>query len=541
MIVNGINNLIRFFKTDRRLKVVLFASLIVCLSAHAFSYFNGTLTAFRQVWFPGFEPDYSQTVYSGGFLAPFYAVLNHNAYLPWLNGVLACVALCFSVYIICDVWDVKRDLSIWIIAGLIIADVNVTIAHFSYPAMYLTAFLFSLISVEIWNHTEMPYFARLAEGSVFVLLSLGTYSPYAAAGPIVICILCGIRLLEGRRISDVLKRSAEYLIMIVAGGVIYAVIYKFLLPDGRVERLTEAYDNQIIKPVNMSELRYSIVNGVRMTVSKLCGIYFDGYKTMPSWMAVLTLIIGVVLVILCAVSSKRMRSEVRRYPVFVIYILLALIFASFVYPLSLGTVNTVCALPFILIYAGFMKFAEFEIGLIQEKGKAAGIITSVLTVVLSVIMIFTGYKGILVSNMCYARLSNLYVVSDGIAKRIVERVENSDGFTGTEDIYIIGDIAGSHYLDYSRYEENKLLGLLEGIDYVDRSRANLCLSNEQLKTLIEENNRVPRNIISCYDNNSGYFDADEVKVIDECPEFPADGSVVKINGKMIVKLTQWWS
>ena len=539
MIKDRINNYIRCFRNNRQLKVVLIAGLTLCFVAHAFSYFNGTLTAFRETWFPGFEVDYSNTVYSGGFLAPFIAVLNHNAYLPWLNGVIACLMLCFSAYLLCDIWDIKHDLNIWLIVGVLVSDINVTIAHFSYPAVYLSAFLFALISVKIWKHSEWHLFVRLSAGSFFVFISLGAYSPYAVAGPVVVLILESLRLLDGLRIQNVLRRSQEYLIMIVVGGALFAFVGMFVLPDGRVERLTETYGNQIIKTVNLSEIRYGILNGFRLTLKRLCGIYRDDYHIMPQWMAVMLLVCAVILLVMCVGFSVGIRRDKRSYFVFAIYLILIFVSVSAVYPLSTGTINTICTLPFALIYAGMIKYAEYGVISIDIKDRQYKVIGNLAVACVSIILAVTAYKGILVSNMCYARLSNLYTISDGLVKRIVERIEDCEGADSTEEIILVGDITGSHYLSYSRYVEPDLLKILDGIDYVDQTRASLILDNKQLITLIAENTRIPRNISSCRNNDDGYFDDRQTDIISSSPDFPSAGSVFKLDDRIIVKLSEW--
>lgn len=511
----------------------MIATFVISMIAHAYAYFNSSFTTDRYRWFGHYTIRNLSGAAMGKWFGQYLGFLNWNSYLPWLDGVIAIFYVSVSTYLICEVLDVKRTLSIWMTAGLIATDSCVIMANFYNPEGFLLALVTACISVWFWHNSKLTVPVRFAGGAAFISLSLGTYGSYTTVAPTVVVLACMIMLIEGEDWRMVLKRGLEYIAEFLTGLGVYYAVQRLLLKIQDIEMLSYMNEDRLISGASFNEILYFIEIGYKNSVLRYLGDYRGKYRVMPQWMAITMLASGVLLVVILLIGNSEIHKKMGSL---ILLTCLALVFpmsAGAIYVMAFGTVHSLMVFTYVILYVGFVKLVEMSTA-DRTITDWRGPMTGILSMIMLACTVFVIYKGILVANMAYSRLDNLNNISNGIALRVLDRIESCEGFEGNERICFVGDITDSDYFSRSRYEDSDWIDLLNGIIAVDKSQANTFLYYTHLIMYMKENTEINLEI--------DYFDADqntysdvELRDINAMPLFPADGSVCKFNDTVVVK------
>lgn len=520
--------------SNQRFRMCAFAAVFMMMVAHAYSYFNGTFVADRFLWFNGYKVGGNSFAATGKWFGKYQAILNWNSYLPWLDGVITISYMIVILYIICSVLEIKNFLNIIIIAGLIATDASVIQSHFYTPEGFIIALLFACISVWSWNKTDWKRTIRILVGAIFISLSLATYGSYTTVGPTLVILVCMVDLLKNQPVVSVLKRGFEYIITFLVGMGVYYVILRLVLRIQNLEMLSYMNEDRLVKGATISEILHFIELAYKNSIKYYLGSAYS-YQPIPQWMSIGVLVASAVaIVVLLRIERIKSKSSI------ILLVVLAIVFplsAGAIYILAFGMVHNLMTFTFVLFYIGLVKLGEmllFDQGsdMMRFQKTVSGVLSAVFLISLS----FMVYKGILVSNMCYSRIYNLYQVSNGVSLRILERIEGIEEFEGDEEIVFVGDVTESDYFTHSRYEDSDALNLIDGLIAVDKERANVFLYPSHLIMFMQENAEIDLKM-DYYDKNDNQYTAWENSIISEMPIYPADGSVRKIGDTVVVKFT----
>ena len=527
---------ITFFQKNKRMKTSLAATFVLSMVAHAYSYFNSAFATDRFRWFGHYTVRGLHGAAMGKWFGQYLGFLNWNSYLPWLNGLIATTYLAFSVWIVCEVLDVKKTLSIILIAGLMVTDSCVIMANFFTPQGFLLALITACISVYFWHNDKLKLPVRIAGEAVFISFSLGTYGSYTTVAPTLVILACMVMLLQGEGVVKVLKRGGEYIASFLAGMGLYYVILRLCLKFQKIEMLSYLNEDKLVTGTDSNELLYCIEIGYKNSIARYLGDYRGRYRVMPQWMAILMLLCGVAMIAVLVWNNDRMKKNKWSYVLLLALIAVFPLSAGAIYVMAFGTVHHLMVYTYVMLYVGFVKLAEMIAvdRLYKDWRKQAAIIMSGIMIACSV---FVVYKGILVSNMCYSRLDNLNTISEGIAFRVLDRIESCEGFTGDEPVCFVGDITDSEYFKNSRYSDSDWLDMLDGIIAVSPDRSNVFIYYTHLIMFMKEYTETDLDI-DYYDPDSEVLSAQDKQIIEDMPLFPADGSVRKIGGQVIVKFSE---
>lgn len=520
-------------KNNTRLKQTFAASFILCFVTHAYAYFNSSFATDRYRWFGNYTLRGKTGAAMGKWFGQYLGFLDWNSYLPWLEGLIAIVYLAFSVYIICEVLDVKKTLSIWLIAGLMATDSCVIMAHFYSPQGFLLALITACISIWFWHKQDIKLPGRFIGSAVFISFSLGTYGSYTTVAPTVVVIACMIMLIEGEHVAVVLKRGGEYVAEFVAGMGVYYIIQRLMLKVQDLEMLTYMNEDRLVKGASPGEILYFVEIGYKNSIARYIGDYRGKYRVMPQWMAIVMLAAGILLIVTLLYKNAKVTQQ---KGAIILLTVLAFVFpmsAGAIYVMAFGTVHSLMVFTYVILYVGFVKLVEMAAS-DRTFPDWRRYVVNILGFVMFACTVFVIYKGVLVANMAYSRLDNLNNISNGIALRVLDRIESCDGFEGDEDVYFFGDVTDSEYFTKSRYADTEYLDMLDGIIGVDRDQANTFLYYTHLIMYMKENTETNLNI-DYYDKEYDIYSAEELDKIESLPLFPADGSVCKINDTVVVK------
>ena len=189
-----VNNFIDEIFNNIRFKISCISTIILCMIAHAYSYFNATLIHDRCTYF--MDPALNGAI-RAKWLANYVDILTGFAYVPWLSGVLTIVFLLISVYLIVEILDIRKAWSIILVAGLCVTYYSVLGAHLYWPHEILAALPMACISAWIWTKRECKTVIRILGELIFVGFSLAIYGAYTPVAPALVLLVCLTELLKG--------------------------------------------------------------------------------------------------------------------------------------------------------------------------------------------------------------------------------------------------------------------------------------------------------------------------------------------------------
>ncbi len=533
---------------NNRIKTSFIASVVMCMLAHGYSYFNSSFTMDRYSWFVSYKGGLPGFARSGKWFTSAWLPLTECAYLPWLCGVWVIISFAVVTFCFAEVLDIKHDVTVWLMTGLMVTDLSIICAHFFTPQGFVFALVPAAISVWIWNKTSYKMPIRLLVGAAMIAISLGTYGSYTSAAPTIVVLACIFNILEGHRAKDVFKHGIEYIVTFLFGIGLYYAIQRLILAIFDVQMQAYMGEDRLVKGASISEILYFIGIAYKNAILRFIGVFRDGYQAVPQWIAIIMLVLGgLLLTILLVVKQDKIT----------MFELILLAFLAFVFPLSagliyvlaFGNVHQLMGFSFILIYIGFLKLSEMSLesaGFFEMDRKGLKDVTDkaiihylqiALSLMLCVCISCVVYRGVLVSNMAYSRLDNLETVSESTAFRILERIETCDGFQGDEKIAFVGDVTQSWYFSQSRFMYSDALDLLDGIPGLDKNQAQVFLYPTHLVLFLQEQTETNLEMMYYDEIPENTFNVEEISGVKNMPCFPADGSVRKMGDYVIVKFT----
>ena len=520
---------------NSKLKISILAAFVMSMLAHAYSYYNATFGLDRYYWFGGNSSGYNNKLNMGKWFFRPVKALDWGAYLPWLNGVIAFVCLGVSVYMICEVLDIRNTFSIFLIAGLCAVDGSVIMAHFYDPDSFLIALMLACIALWIWNRPKIGIIWRIVLGVLFISLSIGVYGAYTTIAPTVVIIACIMLVINGEDVTAVFKRGVEFVVTFVLGVGLYYLIQRVLLRITGTVMTSYLNEDRLMTGASFQEILGFIREGYMTALKWWLRGRGVGWHAVSGRMATALFICFVLLLAIMIYQSADMKKSVKAYVLMAFLLVVLPLSAGAIYVMAFGMVHGLMTFTFVALYIAIIRLCEEAWSLRSgSSGKVVKYAGTIVAAVSSVMIIFCIYRGVLAANMSYSRWDNLNAVSDSIAFRVLERIESCDDFQGNEDVVFVGDVTDSEYFGHSGYENSDTLKILNGMLGVDSDASDTFLYYSHLIWFLQEYTET--------DLNMYYFDADdfdesEHMIINNMPLFPADGSVYKLNGRIVVKFS----
>ena len=525
-----IYNLFQGIWNNEKISTSLIATTIFCLITHGYAYTHTTFFADRMGFFN--QPSFGGAA-AGRWFQQYVYLLFRSSYLPWLDGVLTILILAFSVYLIVSILNIKKKLSIWIIAGLCATNGSVIAAHMYWAYSILIALLFACLSAYFWKRDDWKPVIRIAGAAGFLCLSFATYGAYPSAGTSIVIIALIIGLLENKDAKRSFVRGLEYIISFFLGAVIYYVILRIFLSVQTIEVSSYMGEDVLTNGASLSELLRCIGIAYARTLQWFLGIE-PPWRHLPVWCAVAIFVLGIVMFgILIKYRKERLR-EPGYAPMMLFLILVFPLSLGLIYVMSFNHVHYLMLFSFVFLYIGFVKLAEMVYSLeapknIRINGRKGAV---------SITIILLGYfviRGIYVGNMTYVRAEQVSMETEHIAERLISRIEDCEGFTGEETIVFVGDVYSSPYFSSYHNEEKYWLDILEGMGIGNKYYTNGYTYNGNMYPYLKKvmNVQLP---MEQYDPDS--FSQLEKDQIGEMLSFPTDGSIRKLGNRIIVKLNE---
>lgn len=147
--------------------------------------------------------------------------------IPWVIGILGLFYLGLTAMLITDITEIRSNISAALIGGLLVAfpALASTFAYVFTLDGYMLALLMAVGAVAVTKKYKWGWIP----GAILLALSLGTYQAYLPFAVLLCMYMVVLRETGKGSIKDKIKDCLHYLYMGAAGAVLYIVVLKLLM------------------------------------------------------------------------------------------------------------------------------------------------------------------------------------------------------------------------------------------------------------------------------------------------------------------------
>lgn len=354
--------------------------------------------------------------------------------LPWLIGVLSLLYLSITAVLLVEILDIRSKAGIVLAGGLLVAFPSFasTFAYAFTADGYMLALLLAVLAVYVTKEYKRGFWL----GGVCLCLSLATYQAYLPVAMLLSLYLIMNILLLKQKAREKCQGILRYFAMGIIGAVSYFVILQILLKVrglhlGTYQGIAEA----------------GSIAGDTGFLESLFRMYYDFaaftlkgqvvFHNFPSTVAFIVLLV----VALWSVTAIAGKEKLYKNPLF--YITLAAFLS--VIPLC---ANVVMLISNDVAYHLLMRYqwAIFLLLIISmaEKHLADKPVAQWMMVCAGIVLIFC--YGVM-SNIGYSNLEKKYEKTYAYCVRLVDRMEQTEGYYQGIPVAMIGAVSEKEYPD----------------------------------------------------------------------------------------------
>lgn len=393
----------------------------------------------------------------GRFMQPFVVFFAGSITSGWLIGVTAILFLGLSIWLICEIFDLKETMEIGFVSAILVCNNVITTANYAYIPwldIYAIALFFAVLGFILLRKGKPVYYIL---GIVSIIVSMGLYQAYVCVGLTLMVIVYIRDLYNGEELKSLIKKEWKTPAGFLTAGIVYYVIYRVVLLICHIEESTSynglgnlgSFEGQSI---------FSMIGTTYVKFFELLsdvGVYASGSIGGIRIQAILRSIVGFVNIfsVACIIVGlirinicKKTKLSSR-----IMQLLLLVLFpfaANFVCFLSKGMVYYLMVYAFLLLYIFAWIVVRDNLSL-KEKVSDKAFKWQYL---LLVPMLWLAFNNIVFSNQIYLKLHMSVEKAHSIMTRIVADIEKTDGYLwGQTPVAFIGSFDDSHYIPEDDY------------------------------------------------------------------------------------------
>ena len=426
-------------------KTCFYASLLVGLLAHLYKITN---------WLPNwdslvFRYDSQNMLDLGRWFLPVVCSVSSFYDLPLLNGVLAILFHAFGAVCICEILNVKKNITAGLIGAVVVSFPTVTsVMMYNYVADgYSIAFFLSVLAAFYMTKEKPGVFVP----AVLIALSTGIYQAYITVTIMLVLFnLMDEIVFKKASFGAVMKKAAYMLLTGFIGVVIYSVMLKILLAVFSVELIEYQGVSSSISFSNIDLLASLYV--VKETFVKC---FFD----LSGGVNVYVVLNGIVFV--CTVISYIgyvIKNKVYKKPaklITVVVLSILLILGAGVLAFVNATVDY-----HNLMLMGYSVFYLFFIIMYERVSESKENYAAVKCWIVLVVTVGIVVNQIVISNVSYHKAQIAYEKSYGVLMRIADRIDETPGAENCNRILVVGALENSE--KYSVNLTPDITGITDG-------------------------------------------------------------------------------
>lgn len=509
--------------TDKKqlIRYTLITTFIIGLLSHGYCYFN---LLFSHDSMPVNQDDVLWQVSLGRFLHPLYFKIRGPIYAPALVGFLSLFFMAVAFYLIFQLFDITKKLTIWILCGILITNTSITLLNATYIHdidMYTLSLLLAVAAVYLCRNFRFG----IIWGMLCLCASLGLYQSFMQVSIFLFMILAVMDILHKKTFWEVLKKGLLGIAMILGGLILYSIGVKVMIHLYDIS-LSAGYNG--ISTVGQYDSLSSIWKYIKGTYLYVWKCFFKPTIFNRSLIRIVNLILlGATILFLFVLSISR---KIKKENLLLLIILLILMpFGSnVIYFISKGEEHRLMIYSLFLAYVfAELVFEEFCTLPVVEKflATAQNRLKTMISVSVPALIALVIFYSIVFANQAYLKkdleLKNTMLTLN----RVVDRIEQTKGYVmGETPVVIVGTLMES---DLAKKRPGlKLPGTgLNSVFSVTDTTTYLEYFNNFLSYPIKLGNAY---------TSAQWAQKEEVQ---NMPAFPAAGSCQFIDGTLVVKLS----
>ena len=459
---------------------------------------------------------FSQNMITSGrwFLAAVCAASSFYT-VPWIIGLIALFELGITSVLLKRIFEIKSGITIALVSGLLVSFPSLasTFAYVFTLDGYMAGLLFAVLAVYA---VKKGHFIL---GGISLAFSMGVYQAYLPFAMLLcICLVWDV-MIRGEK--GCIRKCLDCLYMGITGAVLYYVILMVLLKlEGKVLDTYQGIDSLGDSGMShrLSAIPSMYKDFVKFTFSK-------GFLTGNACAAAgLVLALAAVFSATVLVIKKKLHKKIWFYWVGLLTVILVPLSANIVLMIT-PDVNYHLIMRYQWILFWIVAVVICDRCVINENGNAsAGRMESIISWVcaVSAAVIFISYA--VTDNIGYTNLQRKYEKTYAYALRLLDRIEQTEGYYQGVPIAIMGVIGDDEFppSEITAPVTEEMIGL--NGDY-------LIYTSGNYEAFIKYYMGATLNFVSEEEEARIYYSDEYI----EMESFPGDTSVRMIDGVICVK------
>ncbi len=457
---------------------------------------------------------------SGRWLLPAVLKLDGSFSAPWLIGVLSVLLLAVSSCFAVSILRIKSPLGCMLSAAILVSfpTVAATLTYmFSADAYFL-----SLALACFGAFITIKYRFGFLPGAIAITLSMGIYQSYFGAAVALLAVSLMLETLDGKlAIKGLLLNALKYLAALALGVIFYFAAVKLTVPAGG---LSDYMGISNMGKLSIAQIPQLIFNAYY----EFYGFFIKNLTGAHTGLLKYAFALCIPAALALAVYSIRKRRLSGGRIVFFTLLLLSFPMVCNVIFLMApqGPIHMLMLYPMaysLVVPIAFWEYSACAGGdthKVWETGRVLCCWIIAATVAL------TAYSYCIYTNSAYLKMSLSYEQAYAYSNRLLGAIEGAEGYNENIPVILVGDAFGDVQFPASpELDEIMLTGvadmdeIVNGYTYGYFLRRFLGASNIVYDTKTEMAQKLSKN-----------------EVVEQMPVYPAAGSVIKLDGYIVVRL-----
>ena len=434
--------------------------------------------------------------------------------IPWLIGVLGLIFLSLAAAGLVELLEIRRLWAAVLTGGLLVSfpALASTCAYVYTMDGYMLALLLAVLAVLFTKKYRMGFIP----GAVCLAFSMGTYQAYLPFA-MILSVYAILMLAAGQGdIRGKVKKSTRYLYMGAMGAVLYYVILQVLLKvQGRELASYQGIDGMVSgAPAD------SFFSTVKNMYHDFFAFSLKGsviFQNIPSVAAYLVLLLAVLGAAFCFVRNRKGWKNPFFFAIMIIVLAIFPMITNVILLISPHvTYHLLMRYQWILIPIGMLAFAG------RDNGGARRYAWVEWAALGAAFVLVFHYA--VADNIAYSNLEKRYEKTYAYCVRLLDRIEQTEGYYPGIPIAMIGQVSDVQYpeTDISLPVTSNMIGL---------NGDCLLYTGDNYREFIRHYLGATLNIQPAEAMAEMYY-SEEYKAMDS---FPGENSICIIDGVMYVK------
>ncbi len=518
----------------REFKISWIASWVIGLLAHGYLYMNFMLAHDDFQLFAGGN---ITSVQAGRWGAWPLSYVGGGLHVQWFLGILTIMTMSVIVYLLVELLRLKKVLSIWLVAGILITGVPTLVYH-----LYTTGIFYNTAAILLF---VLPFYieekfirvnkaARFLLASVCIALGTSIYNPFFCVSATLALILLILRFFEGEKDTALFKRAVYYLLFLVVGLLFWKMISEIFLKMGDLQWQSYYGEDKIGVYASWRELFQLCIISWKQGVK-----YYVSCDTV-SWLPDYLVWLHRILILCSVIGGGKLIVERKLYRdkgslcllgVFLLLLPLAINIMGVISPRVLGQWHAMYRYALLFPYLLIIKVTE---EIFVKSGKIKTVFFKVVTFINLAGMAYLVWYGAEFCNGAYLKLENNYEIAKAIGNRIIMTIESYEDYAPDKPVAFVGGLNSSYFKTiqtrgFDKYRDINIINSYSSMTWDGVIPAFLQQALGWRQDIAR--------IVFLINSSNNELSMEDMNEIREMPCFPLKGCVREIGGVIVIHMS----